>query len=65
MTRLAESRGLLVLGSSLTVYSGYRFCLRAAELRLPIAILNRGSTRADALATLKLDADCAATLATL
>ena len=65
MTRLAESRGLLVLGSSLTVYSGYRFCLRAAELSLPIAILNRGRTRADALATLKLDADCAATLATL
>ncbi len=62
MHRLAESRGLLVLGSSLSVYSGYRFCLQAAELGLPIAILNLGQTRADHLAALKLDADCAATL---
>jgi NAD-dependent SIR2 family protein deacetylase len=60
--RLAKADGLLVLGSSLSVYSGFRFCLRAAELRLPIAILNLGRTRADHLATLKLDADCAATL---
>lgn len=62
LARLAESGGVLVLGSSLSVYSGYRFCLRAAELGLPIAILNLGQTRADHLAALKLDADCAATL---
>ena len=57
--RLAESRGLLVVGSSLTVFSGYRFCLSAAQQGLPIALLNRGRTRADGLAELKLDMGCA------
>ncbi|MGB5832851.1 MAG: NAD-dependent protein deacetylase [Thiohalocapsa sp.] len=61
--RLGESRGLLVLGSSLTVYSGYRFCLEAAKRGTPIGLLNRGRTRADGLATLKLDMDCGETLA--
>ena len=60
--RLAAARGLLVVGSSLTVFSGYRFCLRAAAAGQPIALLNRGRTRADDLASLKLDADCGATL---
>lgn len=57
--RLAESRGVLVVGSSLTVFSGYRFCLEAFKLGLPIALLNLGRTRADALARLKLDMNCA------
>ncbi len=60
--QLAESRGLLVVGSSLTVFSGYRFCLRAEQQGLPIALLNRGCTRADALAELKLDLGCAEVL---
>jgi hypothetical protein len=46
------------------VYSGYRFARMAHEAGLPLAILTRGVTRADDLATLKLDADCEATLAT-
>ena len=54
---------LLVVGSSLRVYSGYRFCRKAAELGRPIAVLNPGTTRADHLATLKLDANCAPLLA--
>ena len=62
MSRLAESRGLLVLGSSLSVFSGYRFCLEAQRLGLPVALLNLGRTRADPLARLKLDAPCAAVL---
>ena len=49
---------LLVVGSSLMVFSGYRFARRAAETGKPIAIINRGRTRADDIATLKIDADC-------
>jgi NAD-dependent SIR2 family protein deacetylase len=49
---------LLVIGSSLMVYSGYRFARRAAETGKPIAIVNRGRTRADELAALRIDADC-------
>jgi NAD-dependent SIR2 family protein deacetylase len=62
LAQLARSGGLLVVGSSLSVFSGYRFCLRAAEAGIPIALLNHGLTRADDLAMLKLDADCAGTL---
>jgi len=53
---------LLIVGSSLMVYSGYRFARRAAETGKPIAILNRGRTRADEMAALKIDADCGAVL---
>ena len=55
---LEASDALLVVGSSLMVYSGFRFARMAHEVRLPIAILNRGQTRADALANLKLEGDC-------
>jgi NAD-dependent SIR2 family protein deacetylase len=51
-----RSRALLVLGSSLTVMSGYRFVLRAAKLGLPVAIVNQGATRGDDKAALRLDA---------
>jgi NAD-dependent SIR2 family protein deacetylase len=47
---------LLVLGSSLTVMSGYRFVRHAARLGIPVAIINQGATRGDAQATLVLDA---------
>jgi NAD-dependent deacetylase sirtuin 4 len=46
---------LLVVGSSLAVFSGYRFVLRARERGVPIAIVNRGPTRADDLAAVRLD----------
>ena len=60
---LASSDAMLVVGSSLMVYSGYRFARMAREVGLPLAILTRGVTRADELATLKLPADCGTTLA--
>jgi NAD-dependent SIR2 family protein deacetylase len=60
--QLADARALLVVGSSLTVFSGFRFCRRAAEEGVPMAILNLGRTRADDLAGLKLNTECASTL---
>jgi NAD-dependent SIR2 family protein deacetylase len=56
---------LLVAGSSLTVYSGYRFVRHAVALGIPIAIINQGRTRGDDLATVKVDAGCSPTLALL
>ncbi|MGY2002086.1 NAD-dependent protein deacetylase [Blastococcus sp. SYSU DS1024] len=51
-----DARALLVLGSSLTVMSGYRFVIRAAKRGIPVAIVNSGATRGDAKASLKVDA---------
>lgn len=45
---------LLVVGSSLTVFSGYRFARRAAERGVPIAVVNLGATRGDPLASLRV-----------
>jgi NAD-dependent SIR2 family protein deacetylase len=50
------SRGLLVLGSSLQVMSGYRFVRRAAAIGIPVAIVTRGASRGDEQATIRLDA---------
>ena len=58
MDAIADSDALLVVGSSLTVYSGYRFCRRADSLGKPVAIINPGVTRADDMAALKLSEDC-------
>uniref|UniRef100_A0A1I7Z6Q7 NAD-dependent protein deacylase n=1 Tax=Steinernema glaseri TaxID=37863 RepID=A0A1I7Z6Q7_9BILA len=56
--KVDESDGLLVLGSSLTVMSGYRFVYQASLRRIPILIVNIGPTRGDHLATVKLSAKC-------
>ncbi|MBA3394547.1 MAG: NAD-dependent protein deacetylase [Deltaproteobacteria bacterium] len=56
---------LLVVGSSLTVFSGYRFVRRAAERAVPVAILNRGPTRGDPHAAIRLDARAGEALTTL
>jgi NAD-dependent SIR2 family protein deacetylase len=56
---------LLVAGSSLAVMSGLRFVKRAAARGIPVVIVNRGATRADALADLVLDAGCTPTLRAL
>lgn len=56
---------LLVAGSSLTVYSGYRFVRHAVAAGMPVAIINRGPTRGDDLATVKIDNGCSPMLALL
>lgn len=62
---LATADGLLVIGSSLMVYSGFRFCRFAAEQGLPLACINPGATRADDLFQLKVSADCGPVLSSL
>jgi NAD-dependent SIR2 family protein deacetylase len=56
---------LLVAGSSLTVFSGYRFVRHAAARGIPVAIINRGPTRGDHLATAKVDGGCSELLTLL
>ncbi len=56
LAMLRDSASLLVLGSSLVVGSGYRFVTAATHAGIPVAIVNRGATRGDRHATLKVDA---------
>lgn len=60
---VARADGVLVVGSSLKVFSGWRFVRDAGQRGLPIAILNLGRTRADDLATLKVRLPCGEALA--
>ncbi|WP_416063360.1 NAD-dependent protein deacetylase [Rhodococcus indonesiensis] len=60
-----EADALLVVGSSLTVMSGLRFVRHAAKLGKSVGIVNRGTTRGDALATVKVDAGCSEVLTAL
>lgn len=59
---LEGSDAMLVVGSSLMVYSGLRFVRQAFQKKLPILAINRGLTRADELFDCKIEADCADTL---
>jgi NAD-dependent SIR2 family protein deacetylase len=63
MQRLERADALLVVGSSLMLYSGYRFVQAAAQSGKPIAAVNLGRTRADELLTLKVSEPCALALA--
>ena len=65
MTRLARADAVLVVGTSLMVYSGYRFVHAAAQSGKPIAAINLGRTRADSLLSLKVIDSCSAALAFL
>ncbi|OBB32368.1 NAD-dependent deacetylase [Mycolicibacterium peregrinum] len=60
-----DAGALLVAGSSLTVYSGYRFVRHAAAHDIPVGIINRGPTRGDDLATVKVDVGCSEMLTLL
>ncbi|MGQ7846783.1 NAD-dependent protein deacetylase [Granulosicoccus sp. 3-233] len=65
MGALASADALLVAGSSLMVYSGFRFCRAAQNNGQPIVLLNDGMTRADSLAALKIAGDCGQRLQTM
>jgi NAD-dependent SIR2 family protein deacetylase len=60
-----QAEALVVLGSSLHVFSGRRFVKQAHARGIPVVIVNRGETRGDPLATVKVDGGCAETLAAL
>jgi NAD-dependent SIR2 family protein deacetylase len=65
LAALGEADAMLVVGSSLMVYSGYRFCEHAHGMGKPIAAINRGRTRADHLFTLKVEHGCGEVLTEL
>ena len=59
---LAACDAVLVLGSSLMVYSGFRFVREAIQAGIPVVAINRGKTRADELLQHKFELDCASAL---
>jgi NAD-dependent SIR2 family protein deacetylase len=65
MRAVREADAVLVVGSSLMVYSGYRFAREAAAVGKPIATVNLGRTRADDLVSLKVAGSCSSALAFL
>jgi len=62
---LEAADAVLVVGSSLMVYSGYRFCVWAQRMGKPVAALNLGKTRADAMLALKVMQPCGPALSAL
>lgn len=58
MARLAQADGMLVVGSSLMVYSGLRFVHAAVRAQIPVAAVNLGRTRADDLLRFRMAAPC-------
>lgn len=65
MNALSQADALVVVGSSLKVYSGFRFCVKAKEWGKGLALINPGWTRADDLADLKITEPCAQALTSL
>jgi len=62
---VGRADAMLIAGSTLMVYSGYRFTRRAHEIGMPIVAINRGVTRADDILTLKIEQDCGSVLEAL
>ena len=65
MRHLAQADAMLIVGSSLMVYSGYRFAQTAVSAGKPAAAINLGRTRADGLLALKVEQACEGALAFL
>jgi NAD-dependent SIR2 family protein deacetylase len=57
-----KADALLIAGSSLVVNSGIRLLDHATRRRIPVVIINRGVTKGDSRATLKIDAGASETL---
>ena len=64
-THLEGADAMLIVGSSLMVYSGFRFALAATRRGIPIAAVNLGRTRADNLLALKVEERCETALSFL
>ena len=62
LDRLQKAKALLVIGTSLMVYSSFRFCKYANENQIPMACVNQGLTRGDSLFSLKVGGDCSEVL---
>ncbi len=62
---LDSADALVVVGSSLAVFSGFRFVLRARDKNIPIAIVNQGETRGDPYAHVRVDGRASEVLAAL
>jgi NAD-dependent SIR2 family protein deacetylase len=65
MRGVEDADAMLVVGSSLMVYSGFRFVQAAADAGKPVAAINLGRTRADHLLALKVSQSCAEALSAL
>ena len=64
-SQLEAADAMLIVGSSLMVYSGYHFAVAAARRGIPIAAVNIGRTRADDLLALKIEERCETALSFL
>lgn len=62
---LDQAAGLLIVGSSLMVYSGFRYADQAHRAGKPVIAINQGVTRADALLSAKVERDCGEALTQL
>ena len=62
MAAVDDAEALVVVGSSLMVWSGYRFVKRASARSIPVASVNLGRTRADGELSLRIEAECGAVL---
>ena len=60
--KIDESDALLVVGTSLMVFSGFRFCRYAVGKKIPVVCINPGETRADELFFLKVEEPCESVL---
>ncbi|MCF8174842.1 MAG: NAD-dependent protein deacetylase [Burkholderiaceae bacterium] len=58
ISAIDSAHGMLVVGSSLMVYSGFRFVVHAQRHAKPVLAINLGKTRADAMFAAKIETDC-------